>query len=467
MIIDPYHRKNIDDFFAEITPIKAAYTQDTFAYIAVRQGDEFHLVQGAWNMNPVPATTPLGVFQSDNIIAGRFRCADLKLDPRKFVEQIFEGRVATPNGDLLFQTENDGRLSTYFTPFTPVGLQGQSRTALLSIGGEHLAPLLRQPNLDWELKSHPTPYENIQELMNEYQVGGLRNQSTNIDFTAFSIAAIDISSTISDDIATLAIQLSHGLSPEKVAIRFRLVTANNSVQRNSIPGGSLTWRNEAGYQIGTTKHKVPKGAYMQCTVTYNDIGMNHRWVGDPTLSPNTRRVAYEIYDKQVSKIREVIAREQQVGQRARDFESIAAWLLWMLGFSVAHLNLPGTSEAPDLLAVTPLGNYAVVECTTGLLRADGKLANLQARAQELRRAFDMSGNSFVRILPIVVTTKYLKDVASEIDQAERHGVLVLTRENIESALDRARLLPNAEQLFADGEEAVKTKLAKYAKPQSG
>jgi hypothetical protein len=42
------------------------------------------------------------------------------------------------------------------------------------------------------------------------------------------------------------------------------------------------------------------------------------------------------------------------GRDGRDLESGIAWLLWMLGFSVAHLGgTDRTQDAADLIATTP------------------------------------------------------------------------------------------------------------------
>ena len=79
-------------------------------------------------------------------------------------------------------------------------------------------------------------------------------------------------------------------------------------------------------------------------------------------------------------LRAIIANAQGRGEEARDMESVVAWLLWMLGFSVAHLNTRRTRDAADLLVTSPAGHFAVVECTTGLLKAENKLSLLHERA---------------------------------------------------------------------------------------
>ncbi len=47
------------------------------------------------------------------------------------------------------------------------------------------------------------------------------------------------------------------------------------------------------------------------------------------------------------------------------------------------------------------------------------------------------------------------------EQAERSGILVVTREDLEEALDRTMTLPAAESLYDQGIQAVRAAQAKY------
>ena len=113
-----------------------------------------------------------------------------------------------------------------------------------------------------------------------------------------------------------------------------------------------------------------------------------------------------------------------------------------------------SSDAPDIIATTPLGNFVVVECTTGLLRQDHKLANLYDRVQALRQRLATSQLSSTSVLPAIVTSKPRAHVSPDIEQAERDGILVVTQETIISAIDRTLVLPNTDQLFQEAIQSV-------------
>jgi hypothetical protein len=97
-------------------------------------------------------------------------------------------------------------------------------------------------------------------------------------------------------------------------------------------------------------------------------------MSDPDRVQNPRRAVYEAFDPKLENLKNILSNAQGRGEEARDLESAIAWLLWMLGFSVAHLNTRKMREAPDLIAATPQGHFLIVECTTGLLKAENKLS---------------------------------------------------------------------------------------------
>ena len=93
------------------------------------------------------------------------------------------------------------------------------------------------------------------------------------------------------------------------------------------------------------------------------------------------------------------------GTAASDFETAVSWLLWALGFSVALFGTHSkTRDAFDVVATTPRGDFLVVECTLGLLRAEGKLSKLAARTANVRDSLAASNMKHLRVLPVIMTS---------------------------------------------------------------
>jgi hypothetical protein len=193
----------------------------------------------------------------------------------------------------------------------------------------------------------------------------------------------------------------------------------------------MNWTEEDQANRGQVQIEIPVAAALNCTVSYDAIAQSHYWLIDPDRAQNPRRAVYEAFDPKLETLKTTIANAQGRGEEARDLESAVAWLLWMLGFSVAHLNTRKTREAADLLVTTPSGHFAVIECTTGLLKAENKLSLLHERAEAARRGLAASNSAHLRLMPVMVTSKMRADITPDLEIAEKLGVLVLTRESLE------------------------------------
>ena len=458
----PPDRKYIDDFFSAIAPVEKAYVHAAFNYIAVKSGDHFALIYGRVFLNTNDPNLPPLNFQSENIRAGRCILLELKLDVRGIVERLLTGKLETPHGSLYFVRAEGGRYATSFVPYHPDGLKTQLRFNVLTIMAGPV-PSLPQPDIDWEIKASPTPYDGLQEIANELGLGGMTGLTSSVEIAAFNIAAVDgQNSKVSGTSADLQIVLAKGLLPERAKLGYRIYVPGMPTQRGIVPGEKMQWNEDAAIQHGQAKVQVPNAAVINCTASYDGIAQSHLWVGDPEKTQNPRRTVYETFDPRLTNLKAAIANASARGQDARQLEPAVAALIWMLGFSVVHLGgIPKTSDAADLLAVTPAGHFAVVECTIGILKAENKLALLYARAEAVRKSVAESNNTFQRILPVIVTTKTVAEVKADIEAAEKLGILVLTREDLNQVIDRTLMQPNADQTYAEAEQAVNAALAKY------
>jgi hypothetical protein len=462
MTLLPIYRKFVDDFFAAIAPVEHAYVHAAFNYIAVKSGDRFVIVYGRVFLNITDLNIPSLSFQSEHIRAGRYTLPELKLDVRGFVDQLLTGKLETPHGDLYFDHADGGRYAASFVPYHPDGLTNQQRFNVLTMMADPVAPL-PQPDIDWEIKAASIPYDGLQEIANELSLGAMSGPTATVEIVAFNVAAIDgQNSKVSGTSADLRIMVAKGLAPKRAKIGYRIYVPGTPTRRGVVSGEAIQWSDDGSIRRGQTTVQVPNAAVVNCVASYDGIAQSHLWVGDPEKAQNSRRAVYETFDRKLESLKAAIANASVRGQDARQLEPAVAWLVWMLGFSVAHLGgTPKIRDAADLLAATPAGHFAVIECTTGLLKAENKLALLHARAEAVRKNLAASNNTYQRVLPVIVTSMTAAEVKADIEAAERLGILVIARENLDRAIDRTLVQPNADQTYAEAEQAVSAALAKY------
>jgi hypothetical protein len=284
-----------------------------------------------------------------------------------------------------------------------------------------------------------------------------------VDVVAYNVATVEgAASKLDGTQATVSCLLANGLPTDRAAVSFRSYGPGAKTERGIVHGASMQWTDDETLQLrrGVATIEVANSGPLNCTVSFDGIAQNHWWLTDPTRVPNARRAVYETIDPQLQSIQAFIAGGR--AQDARNLEAAVAWLLWMLGFSVAHLGaMPKTQDAADLLMTTPMGHFAVIECTTGLLKAENKLARLHERAEAVRRKLRETNNTALRVLPAIVTTKARSDVAPDLESAERIGILVQTRENLDQVIIQTMFQPNPEQVYTQAEQEVAAALSKY------
>ncbi len=192
--------------------------ENSFAYFALKREGQFVLVRGTLYLNIFKCIIPFTYFETDNIAFGNFRVSDVGLTEKAFIRAVLSGQIPTPNGILSFLPNGQSnRYGSQFIPFHEIGLQSQSRLTMLSIFGDENRDLIRQPDLDWELRSSATPYESLAEALGEYQPGILSGVNT-IDIAVLNVGVVDQRSSVDGDKATIVVRTMLGAKSEKIAV---------------------------------------------------------------------------------------------------------------------------------------------------------------------------------------------------------------------------------------------------------
>jgi hypothetical protein len=455
MAFDVHGQAHVKNFLDAIGPWMSGYLENSFAYLAVRHGPDFVLVQGMLRLRPFQSPLPLTQFQSENVIAGHFKLADVGKTFQEVIKELSRGSLTTPHGTLMFPRSPPSH-GTSFTPLHPSALQSQSRVNVLKITGAAQLLSADPSVLDWELRSSPVPFDSIQELLSEYGLGGLFTDFITVEVVATAVMGFDGDACrITADKASIAIRLASTLDTNKVSIGYREINPGIAVKRGSVAGSQFVWTQEPERQIGTFNLDVNKAAILHCYASYNGVAQTHWFISDPTTSQNSRRVVVETFDPGLAILTEFMGRSRGKNYDARDLEVSVAWMFWMLGFGTIQLGSTArTQDFSDIVLITPQGHLAIVECTTGLLKAENKLAKLVSRHVTLRARLDQSNNRHIKLLPIMVSTLPRAELQADLEQAERLGVLVLAREQLDQIVPRTGVTNNPDELFQEAEKRL-------------
>lgn len=267
-------------------------------------------------------------------------------------------------------------------------------------------------------------------------------------------------SMLLDGTAAIFIKAEHGIPTHDVTLGLISIRAGEPTFRANFGANEISWNDDGEYLIGRLECQVPPSRPVQAIASLAGTAFHYWWIVDPNLVANPRKVVFEEVDPGLSLLRDFLVVDGQKGG-ARDLESAVAWIFWMLGFGVAHFGTnTRTQDAVDIVIVTPSGNFAVVECTTGVISTDKKVANLLGRRVRALERLSRSNHNAVKVLPIIVTSRGRAEVAQEIEPAQQRGVLVLTREDLIELLNQVETMPDPDSLYQQAEETLES-----AKPQ--
>lgn len=447
----------MDAFFEAGRPFEQGYPNAFFAFVAVRHLGFFTLLQGRLVRN-TDSEVVKEHLQTDHVLAGQFAIAELNLSSHEFAQRALLGTIPTPFGELRFPPGEAGRYISQYEPFHQDGLSVQQRLSVLRLDGATVEGYVDILAIGWHLRAADKPYHGLEELLFSFGLAPLR-QNLNIELVNLPVTLIDNASSVSGTEAHLGIRLAKTLDRSYVTLGYRVVHQGNVVARASLKGCDLAWEEQPGFQLGGSKINIPETAVVHCFASFNGIAQHFYFLADPSTSQNPRRAVFEVFDPDLSVLSEFLSKQGR-GKNARDLEIGVSWLLWMLGFSTANLGgTARTQDFADLIATTPSGHFLVIECTTGLLRADDKLPKLIQRTQLARE--HIQSLRHLKVLPVLVTSRPREEVRADLDQAERLGVLVITKEDLDTANQRTLTSNNADSLFSEAEGIIRANLEKH------
>jgi len=455
-------------FFEAIGPWKSAYLNARLSFIAVKRGDALVALSARMYLSLVFRTPPKDWFEAGDVVAGQLELSGGVAAFLQAIEQIVspDGYEIPERGKIVLRADDNQNISVGLPNLLHhEGLNRGNRLAVSTLSGGRQDVLAPQPQTDWMLKAAARPFDTLIELSVEYGLGAAPNTQTMLEVIAHAATEVWVGSSVKNGSAGLGLWLAPDLDRSKARLGYRVMDKNTVVIRGSVDGNQLDWSERSGDVVGQFSLEVPRGAVIQCIASYAGHAHHLRWFADPQTYQNVRGAVLSSVDQTGTLLRGYLLPELPPrGKAADDFESAVAWVLWGLGFAPLSFGMsPKTRDAFDMLAVNPRGDFVVVECTLGLLRAESKLSKLSAREAGLRKMLATSGLQHIRVLPVIVTAMTRDEIKADLRAAAETGVLVLSRDDIEAIFEGERLrFANADQLF---EQALQ-KLADSQEPEN-
>lgn len=462
--MNEYSERQLNTYFEAVASWRAAYRTARLHVLGVRTDEVLEVVSARIVLDIGSDTACKDSFRAGRVEAHQVMLDQSETDVQNIARTLASGNCFDAIGIGQIRLPSTEQIGIHVQPpmlLHPEGLSAGNRLAVLSIDGGDVTDLLSQPESDWLLKAADTPYDSLQELVMDYGLGTLVRDRALLEVVARPVIEVFAESAVTGTQASVGIWMSSSLDRARAKLGVRVIHQGQVVLRSAIRGTGLRWNDHGHVTVGTATIGVPAGALIQCVASYADEAHQVQWRADPATFLNPRAAILSLVDPSNSLMRGYLDPEVPArGRAADDFETATAWLLWALGFSVASFGThPKTRETFDVVATTPRGDFLVVECTLGLLRAEGKLSRLAARTANVRNSLVAANMRHLRVLPVIITAMTSEQVSADMGAAADLGVLVIAREGLGEIEKELIRFPDADSLFERGLHAVQDRQA--------
>ncbi len=451
--------QDFSNFEALLALWTGTYQCAVVSYVGVKTAEGNRLLFGRILLEPSRVgirDTPFKV-QTEHLIAARFVAGATPADIASFLANAKTGGIGD-DGAMVLESEKDRNLSTYFAPIHHPFISEGPRLPSLLIRGISKHNLLGRAadsrQLDWELKAADVPFDNLDELLTQCALPTLiqMGDSTTLEVVARAPGMIGNGSIITNGEARIECRIAIALDIGRIRIGYK-VFRRDFVDRASVKGSALDRRQESGIKTGICRVPVGDASLLQAFLSFDGVSLHQWWVTDPQKHLNSRHAIHQVFDEDLELLRRMLFKPET--DKPYVFEGAVSTLYNLLGFSVANYGrIPKLQKGPDIIAVTPVGNIVVMECTVGLLDENDKLAKVVQRTKLIKEKLTAAGYGHLQIQSAIVTPLSRDEVAANLDTAGKHSIAVICKENIEELLTQVSLPSNSERLFQDAKRLV-------------
>jgi hypothetical protein len=451
--MNDYLDKNaVDEFRDILSHWINVYKWQSCSYVAIKSPTGPRLVFGRIILEPNPFKDNISdfYFETENIITQHETISVELNNIDKLLLEAKRGLITYSKH--AFNLKNKSDELPYFTCYPiyhpAISYGARLPTLIVQEKERHAIFTMNLRLLDLELRSADQPFDGIEDLLAYMSLPGLSQMgdSATLEIVARTPANISDKSTINNNNATIILNVSQDLDVNKIKLGCKVFN-KNAIERFSVSGEKISWTDNKGSLIGEHNHTVEDATWLQAFLSYEDLALHSWYINDPQKQTNPRYSIHSLFDGSHDILQKFLL---QAGYTSENFEDGVALLLNVLGFSIFHYGrIPKLKDGPDIIAFTPMGNIAVIECTIGLLDKEDKLAKLIQRTVLIKEKLKNAGFEHFSIQPIIVSKLPRVEVTGHLEEAGKHNIAVVCKEELIELLNRVTFHPDPERLFQD------------------
>jgi hypothetical protein len=413
-------------------------------FIVLRKGDEERLHYASIFVNPQPILTDLEYrYHGPGAVIGRTHFSTRsRTEIAEILAVLLAGKLPRSLGDWelgvaesLHLTEYANREQWYFV------------TRVMVTSNQARAPLSLQEYaaIDDGLRAATPPVDGLGDIGSWLQIPVPSESSMLLPSIDIHVAPpcdlVLAECGVSGDEIRIKIDVHPGYPLEDVDVAIRRAPGPALELRRRLTN-DIAWQEpEGGHRYGTVSIPLDGADGGEVLVGAAGRTVRRHWLLHPARGRNARYVLMQTFDSKLESLR----RDLLSSRDADRFERSVSSMFFLGGCSPAKVCF---GDAPDLVVITPAGRPVLVECTLrigDLLTKAGKLVHRRGLASDALAASNHPNN----VVALLVCPLPLSQVPVASDELRDLGVVLVTREDLESALHQAPFPMDADQLIND------------------
>tara|TARA_R100000656_G_scaffold124619_1_gene103318 strand:+ start:210 stop:1568 length:1359 start_codon:yes stop_codon:yes gene_type:complete len=253
---------------------------------------------------------------------------------------------------------------------------------------------------------------------------------------------------LKDDDLRVILHAHSNFSIDKVKLAVLVYPRESLDERIHFADRVLWQEGEKGLRHGKLDAKLHKADSVLLILMIDNFTVRRQWLVDPGKARNSRYLAVNCFDREITKIHKAILQENH----ADKFEKAVSSLFFMLGFSP---TLQIESDSPDIIVGSPLGKILIIECTIKIADFSQKMGKLVDRKVTLEKYFKERGH-YCDLIAILVCKMPLDQIALNDSNFKNQNVILITEEDLSELLMMARYTQNPDLLIDDYLQRIST-----------
>lgn len=406
-------------------------------YLAQRNTDGHFLLAASIHVLPFP----LQKYEEFHVEAGEIIGGQIQFNDQtrsnvfRILSNAADGLVESGNRSLSLLSERQGYNyhsemlwgDRWFSSLNLTVRSSRSITPQLS----HLESC----NSDTLLRQNTPPFDGINDLSAWLgfadSISSSQAPIINIEI-APPVDLVFPNCSLSENRLRLHLQAQPGFNPDSMTLSIRELPGVGISTRQQV-SSRINWQGgQDGLREGIIELELNNADSVGSTLTIGSTTVRRQWFVDPTKAGNSRYVAVQQFDSDLRQIRSAVIDPTD----QHKFETGIASLLFLIGFSAA---VQLEKDAPDIVVATPSGRLILIECTIKIADFSSKLGKLVDRQGSLKKTSKVTPYPFP-VEGILICALPRDQIATRQDELKSHNVLLMTREDIISTLEKVRML---------------------------